>query len=314
MMRDRIALDRHLEYAMRLTKNAAPGFACIAALALCGCGGGGDGGSGGGSANQTPIAAAKVTGEAVANATTRFDTAGTTDPDGQLVQRTWAYGDGQSGIDDSHIYAAPGSYSARYTVTDNAGATATATVQVAVAKCSAAGTRQAVLSPFPTVCAQTTLGEIVLEVYPTETPQTAANFLKYVGDGFYSATLIDRVVRDFVIQGGGFTTGMVAKPPTYAPIPLENQNRLRNWQYTLAMARSSDPNSATSQFYINLQDNFSLDRDPANPSPNGYAVFGQVISGTATVDAIGRVATGTRSGVADVPTQDVVVRGLLRLP
>ena len=297
---------------MRLTKSSAPGLACAAALALLGCGGGG--GGGGGNDNKPPTAAAKLTGEAVANATTRFDTSGTADSDGQIVQRTWAYGDGQSGTDDSHVYTAPGNYSAAYTVTDNAGAAATASVTVSVAKCSAAGTRQAVLSPYPTVCAQTTLGEIVLEVYPTEAPQTAANFLKYVGDGFYSGTLIHRVVRDFVIQGGGFTAGMIAKAPTYAPIPLENQNRLRNWQYTLAMARATDPNSATSQFYINLQDNFSLDRNASNPSPNGYAVFGQAISGTATVDAIGRVATGVKAGFSDVPTQDVVIRGMLKLP
>lgn len=257
---------------------------------------------------------ARLTAEAVLNAATVFDTTGTADPDGSIAGRSWAYGDGQTGSVDNHVYAASGSYTATYTATDDKGATASAAVTVVVAKCSAAGTAAAALSPYATVCVQTSRGEMVFEVYPAQAPQSAANFLKYAADGFYAGTLFHRVIPGFVIQAGGYTAGLVAKPPTYAPIALESANGLKNWQYTLAMARTTQPNSATSQFYINLVDNPALDYSAAVVSPNGYAVFGQVISGTAVVDTIGAVATRTTGGLADVPVQDLVIRGMVSLP
>jgi len=151
-------------------------------------------------------------------------------------------------------------------------------------------------------------------------PVTAVNFLTYVQEGFYSGLLFHRVIPDFVVQGGGFLPGLVPKTATHAPIALEsnladvNGRRLQNWQYTVAMARTNDPNSATTQFFVNLLDNHRLDYDPNVATPNGYAVFGQVISGTAVIDAMGRVPTTASGGLTDVPVQDVVIRSAVRLP
>lgn len=286
------------------------GLVCAVGLLLSGCGGGG----GSATPNLVPVASAKLTGEAVLNASTLFDTSGSTDPDGSIASRSWAYGDGQSGSADSHTYAATGNYTATLTVTDNAGASASTTVAVAVAKCSSAGTQAARLSPFTPLCVQTSRGEMVLEIYTTQAPVTAANFLRYVDEGFYTGLLFHRAVPGFVIQGGGFMPGPVAKAATHPAIALESNNTLKNWQYTLAMARTDLPNSATSQFFINLLDNHGLDYDPAVPGANGYAVFGQVISGTAVVDAIGTVATATAGGLANVPVQDVLIRSIVRMP
>lgn len=298
---------------LNLWSRALRGVSALSVLAatLCACGGGG---GEGGSSNQAPIAVAKLNGGAVLFATTSFDTAGTNDPEGRLSTRRWDYGDGQSGSLDTHMYLAAGIFTAVYTVTDDQGATASASVAVNVAKCSSVGSQAAELSPYPTVCMQTTRGEIVLEVYPTKAPQTVANFLKYIDDGFYSGTLIHRVVPGFVIQGGGFTSGMVSKQPTYPAIPLESNNTLHNWQYTLAMARTSLPDSATSQFYINLADNFALDYDSSQSGANGYAVFGQVISGTSVVDQVAGATTGTVAGFSNVPIVDVVIRSTTRMP
>jgi peptidyl-prolyl cis-trans isomerase A (cyclophilin A) len=262
------------------------------------------------------VASLKSGSEAVANAVTVFDTSASLGPNGGITSHAWNYGDGQSGSADNHIYTAAGSYSAKLTVTDGGGASASTSLTVTVSKCSAAGTQASVLSPYPTVCVQTSLGEMVFEFYNKsgEAPNTAANFLAYVDEGYYTGTLFHRVVQGFVIQGGGYTTGLVAKPPTHAPIALENNNVLKNWQYTLAMARTSAPNSATSQFFINLVDNHGLDYDPTQAQPNGYAVFGLVISGTGTVDAIGNVATTNVGGMPDVPAQEVTVRSILRMP
>jgi cyclophilin family peptidyl-prolyl cis-trans isomerase len=265
-------------------------------------------------ANQTPVAAAKLSGEAVLNATTTFDTTGTNDPDGTIASRSWAYGDGQTGTADSHVYSTTGTYTATYTVTDDAGASAAASVPVAVVKCSAAGTKAAQLSPYTSVCMQTTRGEVVLEVFPALAPITVANFLKYVDDGFYANTIFHRVIAGFVVQGGGFQPGLVAKPASYAPIVLESNTTLQNWQYTVAMARTSVANSATSQFFINLVDNHALDYNAGTASPNGYAVFGQVISGTTVIDGMGAVATGSVGAFTDVPVQDIVIRSVVRLP
>ena len=184
---------------------------------------------------------------------------------------------------------------------------------VTVAKCSVVGTQAATLSPHTSLCVQTSRGEMVFEVYPVQAPITAANFLKYVDDGFFVGTIFHRVIAGFVAQGGGYLPGPVAKAATYAAIALESNNGLKNWQYTLAMARTSAPASATSQFYINLVANSALDYSAAAGGANGYAVFGQVISGTAVVDAIGTVATTTSGGLADVPVQDVLIRSVVRM-
>ena len=284
-----------------------------AVVLLTACGGGGGGGSTT-PVNQAPVVVAKLAGEAVLQATTLFDTTGTADPDGSITSRSWAYGDGQTGSADNHIYTTTGSYSAVLTVTDNAGATASTTVPVTVAKCSSAGTQDAKRSPFTTLCVQTNRGEMVFELYATQAPVTTANFLHYVDDGFYGNTLFHRVIADFVIQGGGYLPGLVAKPATYPAITLESNNSLKNTQYTLAMARTGVPNSATSQFFINLLANPALDYDPTQTAANGYAVFGQVISGTAVVDAIGVVATTTAAGLSNVPVQDLVIRSIVRMP
>jgi len=177
--------------------------------------------------------------------------------------------------------------------------------------CSAAGLAASAASPWGTVCMLTSSGEIVVELYDTHSPQTVANFYQYVSAGFYSNTLIHRVDRDFVIQGGGYTSGMVAKAPLYAPIPSEANNGLSNLRGTIAMARNSDPNSATSQFFFNVQDNTSLDyQSAANP---GYTVFGRIISGLNTMDAINVVPTYTYSPTDIEPRTEVLVYWMQRL-
>lgn len=285
----------------------------LGCLAVTACGGGG-GGGGTAPPNQPPMASAKLTGEAVLNAPTMFDISASKDPDGSIASHSWTYGDGQSGSADSHTYTAVGNYTATLTVTDNGGATASATVAVNVAKCSAAGTRASTLSPWPSVCVQTSMGELVFEVYDKTAPIAVANFLTYVGEGFYNGVIFHRVIPGFVIQAGAYGSGLVAKPATHPPITLESNNGLKNWQYTLAMARTGLPDSATSQFFINLVDNHALDYDATQAVPNGYAVFGLVISGVPVVSAIGAVATGSTGGLANVPLQDVLIRSVVRMP
>ena len=285
-----------------------------ASVLVAACGGGGS------VANRAPVVVAKLSGEAVLHATTLFDTTGTADPDGSISSRSWTYGDGQSGSADSHTYTATGVYSATLTVTDNSGASATTVVPVTVTKCSIDGTQAARLSPSVTVCMQTSRGEMVLELYTAQAPLTTANFLRYVDEGFYSGLLFHRVIHERgvvpggVIQGGGYLPGLVPKAATHPAIPLESNNGLQNSQHTIAMARTSAPDSATSQFFINPLDNHGLDYNRAQAGPNGYAVFGLVISGTTVVEAIGGVATTTAAGMSDVPVQDVLIRSIVRMP
>ena len=274
---------------------------------------------GGGSsvANRAPVVVAKLGGEAVLHATTLFDTTGTADPDGSIASRSWTYGDGQSGSADSHTYTATGVYSATLTVTDNSGASTSTVVPVTVTKCSIDGTLIAGHSPSPTVCMQTSRGEMVLELYATQAPLTTTNFLRCVDEGFYSGLLFHRVIREGgvvlggVIQAGGYLSGLTPKAATHPAIPLESNNSLQNWKYTIAMARTSAPNSATTQFFINPLDNHGLDYGPTQA---GFAVFGLVISGTSVVDAIAGVATATTAGMSDVPVQDVVIQSIVRMP
>ena len=161
----------------------------------------------------------------------------------------------------------------------------------------------------PKVEFKTTMGNFVVELDDVKAPKTTANFLNYVKSGFYNGTIFHRVIDGFMIQGGGFTADLNQKP-TDAPVVSEAQNGLKNNVYTIAMARTSDPDSATSQFFINVKDNAALDYP--NAMGNGYTVFGKVISGTQTIDAIRKaptmVAPAPRMGrMADVPSKTVTI-------
>lgn len=157
----------------------------------------------------------------------------------------------------------------------------------------------------PQVLLKTTDGDIKVELYPEQAPKTVANFLDYVKSGQYSGTIFHRVIKGFMIQGGGYTTSFAEKP-TRAPIPLESRNGLKNMTGTIAMARTGDPNSATDQFFINTVDNAGLDYP--NPDGNGYAVFGKVVSGMDIVKKIEATPTTTRGPMSDVPQQPIVIQ------
>ena len=154
----------------------------------------------------------------------------------------------------------------------------------------------------------TNMGAFVIELNAKAAPKTVENFLAYVKSGFYKNTLFHRVIPNFMIQGGGFVMGMEEKD-TRAPIALESRNGLSNVRGTIAMARTNDPNSATSQFFINVRDNRFLDANQAQDG-NGYAVFGKVVSGMSTVDAIARVKTHYVGYYDDVPIRDVVIKNM----
>ena len=149
-------------------------------------------------------------------------------------------------------------------------------------------------------------GVITIELDDKRAPLTAANFLQYVKDSHYANTVFHRVIDGFMIQGGGFEPGMKQKP-TRAPVKNEADNKVKNAKYTVAMARTSDPHSASAQFFINVADNAFLDHTAPNPQGWGYCVFGKVTGGTEVVDKIKGVKTG-RSGMhQDVPVADVVI-------
>ena len=152
----------------------------------------------------------------------------------------------------------------------------------------------------------TSMGEFVIVLDPNTAPLTVANFEQYANDGFYDGTLMHRVVPGFVIQGGGYLPGLTAKD-TRASIANEGHNGLKNVRGAVAMARTDDPNSATSQFFVNLIDNASLDATLTSP---GYAVFGTVTSGMDVVDAISAVATTTVGDFQNVPVEDVVIQSV----
>jgi cyclophilin family peptidyl-prolyl cis-trans isomerase len=155
---------------------------------------------------------------------------------------------------------------------------------------------------------KTTAGEFTVELFEKEAPESCANFLRYVDESHYDGTLFHRVIPGFMIQGGGFASGLEQKE-THEPIRNEATNGLENLRGTLAMARTNDINSATAQFFINLIDNDFLNHSPGN---YGYAVFGRVTSGMEVVDAIAGVATTRRRGHGDVPVDDVVVLSVTR--
>jgi len=168
---------------------------------------------------------------------------------------------------------------------------------------AAAGSKCTVKDGKVNVKLTTTAGPITLALDKAKAPVTVDNFVKYVESGFYNGTIFHRVIENFMIQGGGFTREMQEKP-TQAPIKNEGTNGLTNDTYTIAMARRPDPNSATAQFFINTNDNAALNGSDMKP---GYAVFGKVTSGQQTVEKIKKVATGSKNGHQNVPTEPVVI-------
>jgi cyclophilin family peptidyl-prolyl cis-trans isomerase len=161
-----------------------------------------------------------------------------------------------------------------------------------------------------TVLMSTSLGDMKIELDPTKAPTTVKNFLSYVDDGFYDGTVFHRVIGNFMIQGGGFEPGMKQKANKGA-IKNESSNGLSNQRGTLAMARTNVPDSATSQFFINVKDNDFLDRAQSQDGV-GYCVFGKVVDGLDVVDKIRGVKTGSKGGHGDVPMQDVIINSVRR--
>ncbi|OGV73890.1 MAG: cyclophilin [Methylophilales bacterium RIFCSPHIGHO2_02_FULL_57_10] len=152
----------------------------------------------------------------------------------------------------------------------------------------------------------TDFGDIMLELDAEKAPVTVANFLGYVNSGFYNGTIFHRVIDGFMIQGGGMESGMQQKPANPA-IKNEADNGLKNKAYSIAMARTSDPHSASSQFFINVADNDFLNFSAPTSQGWGYCVFGKVVEGMEVVDKIAKVKTGSRAGQQDVPVDDVVI-------
>jgi cyclophilin family peptidyl-prolyl cis-trans isomerase len=169
------------------------------------------------------------------------------------------------------------------------------------------------LAANPRVLMETTLGNITLELYPDRAPATVTNFLRYVDEGFYSSTVFHRVIDGFMIQGGGLDKALHRKP-THDPIPNEADNGLTNERGTVAMARTSQPDSATSQFFINLVDNSFLDFREKSRRGWGYTVFGRVVAGMDTVDKIAKLPTTARpDGARDVPIEPPVIKRVTRI-
>ena len=176
---------------------------------------------------------------------------------------------------------------------------ATATLAVALAPLNALAQTAA-----PKVRVTTSMGDIVLELYPDKAPKTVDNFLQYVRDKHYNDTIFHRVMDGFMIQGGGFTVDFEQKA-TRAPIPLEAQNGVKNDRGTIAMARTANPNSATAQFFINVVDNAML--NAPNPDGYGYTVFGKVIQGMDVVDKIKTVPVGNKGPHQNVPKNPITI-------
>ncbi|MEZ5501162.1 MAG: peptidylprolyl isomerase [Halioglobus sp.] len=160
----------------------------------------------------------------------------------------------------------------------------------------------------PRLVIRTSEGDITVQLFADKAPATVANFLNYVDSGFYNGTVFHRVIPNFMIQGGGFTPDLKEKE-TADPVANESKNRLHNTRGTLAMARTSDPDSATSQFFINQRNNLRLDWAPGQ---EGYTVFGEVIQGMDIVDFITTAPTGRSGGMSDVPQQPIVIKEIVR--
>ena len=161
----------------------------------------------------------------------------------------------------------------------------------------------------PVLVIETSLGNITVELYPDRAPKSVENILGYVKDGFYDGTVFHRVIRGFMIQGGGFTADLGRKP-TRAPVENEASNGLKNQRGTVAMARTAEIQSATAQFFINTADNGALDHKGPGARDYGYCVFGKVTAGMDVVDKIEKVETGTKSGYKDVPVEPVVIKSI----
>lgn len=170
-----------------------------------------------------------------------------------------------------------------------------------------AGADEAV-SKNPQVVIKTSEGDITLRLFADKAPVTVANFLSYMDSGFYRDTIFHRVIPNFMIQGGGFTADMVEKK-TAPPIINESKNRKHNTRGTIAMARTSDPDSATAQFFINQRSNLQLDWAPGK---DGYTVFGEVVQGMNVVDFIATAPTGRMGGMGDVPKQAIIIEDIVR--
>lgn len=155
----------------------------------------------------------------------------------------------------------------------------------------------------------TNFGDITLELDAEKAPKTVANFLKYAEKGFYDGTIFHRVIDGFMIQGGGFMSGLIQKE-TMGEIENEAANGLKNETYTIAMARTPNPHSASSQFFINTANNGFLNYTASTSQGFGYCVFGKVTAGKEVVDRIGKVKTGSQSGYQDVPLEDVVIESV----
>ena len=161
--------------------------------------------------------------------------------------------------------------------------------------------------PDPAVKLETNFGDIIVRLDARKAPISTANFVQYVKSGFYDGTVFHRVIKNFMIQGGGFTADMKQKSAR-APIRNEADNGLKNKKYTIAMARTGEPHSASSQFFINVKDNDFLDFKGQNPQGWGYAVFGKVIKGQEVVDKIAAVQTGKKGYYDDVPMETVTIK------
>ena len=159
----------------------------------------------------------------------------------------------------------------------------------------------------------TSRGKIVLQLYPDKAPDTVQNFLIYIDAKYYDGTIFHRVIPNFMIQGGGFTAGMQRKPSDRPPIKNEADNGLKNDRGTIAMARTGDPHSATSQFFINTVNNDFLNFKRKDRQGWGYAVFGRVVEGMPVVDAVSRAPTGSKGPYRDVPLETIYIRSVRRV-
>lgn len=162
------------------------------------------------------------------------------------------------------------------------------------------------MSTHPQVKLHTNMGDMLIELDAEKAPKTVENFLTYVKEGFYDGTVFHRVINNFMVQGGGFEVGMKQKQ-THAPVENEANNGLKNDRYTLAMARTADPHSATAQFFINVADNDFLNFTAPTSNGWGYTVFGKVVEGTEIVDEIKKLKTGNKGFHQDVPVDDVII-------
>ena len=164
----------------------------------------------------------------------------------------------------------------------------------------------------PQIIMETDKGNITIELYPDKTPETAANFLRAVDEAFYNGTIFHRVIKGFMVQGGGLGEDMDEKDWNHKPVKNEAADGISNERGTIAMARTMDPNSATTQFFINTVDNARLDHSAPTPSGFGYCAFGRVIAGMDAVDAIEGTETTSRRMHDDVPVEPVVIRSVRR--